>query len=168
MYADEKEDTFEGFVATWQLKKMSQSINNSSFGTITNDRIALVYQSGTHIQGRFISSLNCTSTGQIIISLSDGSAHMELAEEGEGFLKSSNSNDMVESIGESYWTVVEPHKTEDGYVDPIVDTVLSPNGTHLLYTFSSTKVGIARITNDEITTDFGKYLLIYSKLRIGK
>lgn len=153
---DEKEDTFEGFVATWQLKKVSQSIN-SSFGTITNDRIALVYQSGTNIQGRFISSLNCTSTGQIIVGLSDGSIHMKLAE-GEGFLKNSNSNDMVESIDDSYWTVVEPHKTEDGYVDPIVDTVLSPNGTHLLYTFSSTKVGIARITNDEITTDFVKTL----------
>lgn len=157
LYTDEKEDTFEGFVATWQLKKVSQSIN-SSFGTITNDRIALVYQSGTNIQGRFISSLNCTSTGQIIVGLSDGSIHMKLAE-GEGFLKNSNSNDMVESIDDSYWTVVEPHKTEDGYVDPIVDTVLSPNGTHLLYTFSSTKVGIARITNDEITTDFGTYCL---------
>lgn len=63
---------------------------------------------------------------------------------------------MLESIDPTYWTVVEPHKTADGCVDPIVDIVLSPNSSHLLYIFASTRIGIARITNDDTNHDYGK------------
>lgn len=116
---------------------------------------ALVYHSGVKVLGRFISSLKSTSTGQIIVGLSDGSIHMQLSME-EDIVKSSNSEDMTESIDLNYWVVVEPHKTSDGCVDPIVDIVLSPNETHLVYMFSSSKLGVARITNDQINENYGK------------
>ncbi|KAI7889562.1 uncharacterized protein EV154DRAFT_273991 [Mucor mucedo] len=154
---DEVSDGFNGFVTSWQLKKIQQSIP-SDFGTITNDRTALVYQSGTMILGRFISCLTSTSTGQIIVGLSDGSIHAELALQ-EGLVKSSNMEDTAESIDPTYWTVVGAHKTDDGCIDPIADIVLSPNETHLLYIFSSSKIGIARITNDDMHDSYVKELI---------
>jgi hypothetical protein len=63
---------------------------------------------------------------------------------------------MIEFIDSNYWAVVEPHKTSDGCVDPIADIVLSPNETHLIYIFASTKIGVARITNDEVNENYGK------------
>lgn len=114
-----------------------------------------MYQSGTKITGRFISSLKSTSTGQINVGLSDGSIHAELTLN-QGLIKSSNMEDMIESIDANYWTVIEPHKSNDGCVDPIADIVLSPNETHLIYIFSSTKVGVARITNGDFNGNYGK------------
>lgn len=107
------------------------------------------------IVGRFISCLTSTSSGQIIVGLSDGSIHTELALK-EGIAKSSNKEDTAESIDSTYWTVVGAHKTDDGCIDPIADIVLSPNETHLVYIFSSSKIGIARITNDDIHESYGK------------
>lgn len=112
------------------------------------------------ILGRFISCITSTSTGQIIVGLSDGSIHAELALQ-EGLVKSNNMEDTTESIDPSYWTVVGTHKTSDGCIDPIADVVLSPNETHLLYIFSSTKIGVARITNDEMHENYGNKDKIY-------
>ncbi|GAA5796194.1 hypothetical protein HPULCUR_001563 [Helicostylum pulchrum] len=148
---DEVDKEFNGFVASWQLKNIQQSIP-SDFGMITNDRT-----SGIMILGRFVSCLKSTSTGQIIVGLSDGSIHMQSATE-SGIIKSNNKEDMIDSIDASYWTVVESHKTSDGCVDPIIDIVLSPNETHLIYMFSSVKMGVARITNDDISDDYVKKL----------
>lgn len=64
--------------------------------------------------------------------------------------------DIVESIDSTYWIVVGTHKTDDNCIDPIADIVLSPNETHLLYIFSSAKIGVARITNDEMHESYGK------------
>lgn len=109
------------------------------------------------ILGRFVSCLKSTSTGQIIVGLSDGSIHMQLATE-SGIVKSDNKEYMIDSIDASYWAVVECHKTSDGCVDPIIDIVLSPNETHLIYMFSSVKMGVARITNDDINDIYGKFM----------
>lgn len=121
------------------------------------------------ILGRFVSCLKSTSTGQIIVGLSDGSIHMQSATE-SGIIKSNNKEDMIDSIDASYWTVVESHKTSDGCVDPIIDIVLSPNETHLIYMFSSVKMGVARITNDDISDDYGKFVCmnIYKDIRDSK
>jgi hypothetical protein len=131
------------------LKQQKQSIA-SNFGTISNDRTSLVYQSGTKIKNKFISCLKSSSTGELMVGFSDGSVHLEQQN------TTLANKHQVESIDKSYWQVSEPHKTSDGCIDPIVDIVLSPNETHLLYLFSSTKLGISRITTDAFTEEYGE------------
>jgi hypothetical protein len=141
------------------LKQQKQSIA-SSLGTISNDRTSLVYQSGTKIKDRFISCLKSTSTGELIVGFSDGSLHMEQQKTGLA-----NKQDVEASIDKSYWQVSEPHKTSDGCIDPIVDVVLSPNETYLVYLFSSTKMGISRITTDTFTEEYGTCLYKTNTIR---
>lgn len=148
MYIDEDGEEFTSFISSWQLKQQNQSIT-SNFGTISNDRTSLVYQSGTRIDNKFITSLKSTSTGELILGFSDGSVHMQHQCTGLA-----NKKDAYSSIDSTYWQVTGPHKISDGYIDPIVDVALSPNETHLLYLFSSTRMGISRITSDTFSEEY--------------
>ena len=147
-------DGSDGCIANFKLKKETMAIS-TLFGSIQKERTALVYQSNIPIQDRFVSCMS-TATGQVMVGLSDGSIHSALAT--NGLSKKSNSEDMVESIDPTFWTVTEPHKTLDGCIDPIVDIAVSPNGTHIIYLFASTRMGVSRITQDEIDDDFGMCL----------
>ncbi|KAI7900634.1 uncharacterized protein BX663DRAFT_458336 [Cokeromyces recurvatus] len=137
----EKGDKYQSFISTWQLKKTKQVISNNTFGNITSERECLLYKSGTRIEGRYIAALQSSNTSKMIVGLSDGSIYIE-----------KETSSLTNSIDDpnSYWKVVDSHKMSDGYVDPIVDLSLSPNETHIVYTFSSGNLGVSRIVDDTV------------------
>ncbi|KAI8641915.1 hypothetical protein BD408DRAFT_417331 [Parasitella parasitica] len=138
------------YLSTWQLEQTKKS-TYSAFGTITQDFHSLVFQSGIEITGRFISSLTTSREGNmIIVGLSDGSIHADVLAR-KGFLKSTTQGD---SIDPTFCQITEPHTTEDGVIDPVVDITLSPNETHIIYSFSSGKIGVSKLTDDSFTDEY--------------
>ncbi|EPB91383.1 hypothetical protein HMPREF1544_01704 [Mucor circinelloides 1006PhL] len=140
------------YISTWQLQQIKKSIQ-SDFGTITQDYSSLVFQSGIEIAGRFISSLKTSNKDNtMIVGLSDGSIHAELATN-RSLLRSSSEGD---SIDPTFYQVTEPHATRNGIVDPIADITLSPNGTHVVYSFSTGKIGVSKLTCDTYSDEYVK------------
>lgn len=139
------------YISTWQLQQIKKSIH-SDFGTITQDYSSLVFQSGIHVAGRFISSLKTLDKDNtMIVGLSDGSIHVELAAR-QGLLRSSSEGD---SIDPTFCQVTEPHTAGNGIVDPITDIALSPNGTHAICSFSTGKIGVSKLTSDTYSDEYG-------------
>lgn len=139
------------YISTWQLQQIKKSIQ-SDFGTITQDYSSLVFQSGIEIAGRFISSLKTSNKDNtMIVGLSDGSIHAELATN-RSLLRSSSEGD---SIDPTFYQVTQPHATRNGIVDPIADITLSPNGTHVVYSFSTGKIGVSKLTCDTYSDEYG-------------
>jgi hypothetical protein len=145
-------ERFQTSISSWKLTDIQKNIS-SSFGDISISKKEFVYQSSMLIKDRYITSLTCTSTGQILVSLSDGSIHMELASQ-DGLFKTSCIGD--ESIDNHFWKIADSLESEDNCVDFITDIALSPNETHAIYTYSSGRLGISRITTDTMNDDYGK------------
>ncbi|KAK4515332.1 Sulfate permease 2 [Mucor velutinosus] len=142
------------YVSTWQLQHTKKSIQRD-FGAVTQTYSRLVFQSGIHIAGRFISSLKTsTQDSTIMVGLSDGSVHAELATS-PGLLRNSSEKD--DSIDPAFYQITEPHTTGGkGIVDPIADIALSPNGTHVIYSFSTGNIGVSRLTSDTYSDAYVK------------
>ncbi|KAF1798362.1 hypothetical protein FB192DRAFT_1391172 [Mucor lusitanicus] len=143
------------YLSTWQLQHTKKSIQ-SDFGTVTQDYCRLVFQSGVHIAGRFISSLKTSAhDNTILVGLSDGSVHAELASS-PGLLKNSSDTDDG-SIDPAFCKIAEPHTAgENGTADPIADIALSPNGTHVIYSFSTGSMGVSKLTSDTYSDAYVK------------
>lgn len=144
------------YLSTWQLQHTKKSIQ-SDFGTVTQDYCRLVFQSGVHIAGRFISSLKTSAhDNTILVGLSDGSVHAELASS-PGLLKNSSDTDDG-SIDPAFCKIAEPHTAgENGTADPIADIALSPNGTHVIYSFSTGSMGVSKLTSDTYSDAYGRW-----------
>lgn len=127
---------------------------SSNFGEISVSKKEFVYKSSILVQDRFVTSITCTSTGQIIAGLSDGSIHMELAEN-EGLFNNTHSGG--DSIDVNFWRITSSLQTSDNCVDFITDITLSPNETHAIYAYSSGRIGISRITSDTANDIYSKY-----------
>ncbi|KAL9545146.1 hypothetical protein MBANPS3_007279 [Mucor bainieri] len=137
------------YLSTWQLQHTKKSIQ-SDFGTVTLEERRLVFQSGIHIAGRFIASLRTSAhDSTVLVGLSDGSVHagwaadqdvLRLTKEEEG------------SIGPAFCQITAPRTG----VDPIADMALSPNGTHVIYSFSTGNVGVSKLTSDTYSEAYVK------------
>lgn len=117
------------------------------------NRKEFVCYSSLFIPDRFITSINCTNTGQLLLGLSDGTIHMELAE-GEGLFN--HSREKEDSIDSRFWKLASSPQAEDNYIDFATHIILSPNETHAVYNYTSGKIGISRITSDKVNDTYGK------------
>jgi hypothetical protein len=91
----------------------------------------------------------------LVVGFSDGSIQMEYRDGATLGLSKSNedwttSSDDISIIGSSFWETTGAHQFEDGADDPVRDIVTSANETHLIYIFSSGKMGSRRITSDQL------------------
>ncbi|KAI9007496.1 hypothetical protein CLU79DRAFT_778630 [Phycomyces nitens] len=145
-----KTDKFDGYFGRWQLRRAGQT-HNINPGTISHgDRQELSFMNGFSIKDRFITSIASTHSGAIALGLSDGSTHMEYRTKGDfGLLKATpDTRETNVSLGPGFWQVTEPHAARETCPDTIATIAFSPHETHMMYLFSSGKLGVARITEE--------------------
>ncbi|CAO3638149.1 unnamed protein product [Cunninghamella echinulata] len=153
----ESENQFTGYFGKWILQKKSQqisdSINGNAFGDniIQVDRMEFQYDSGFVLDNRFITSFCQTKSGQLALGLSDGSIHMEFQEKNDFGLLKCYEDDQSTSLNSNFWEVSAAHKHNNNFTDPVVGITLSSNETHIVYMLSPGRIGLARITIDNIT-----------------
>ncbi|KAH8555199.1 hypothetical protein BGW37DRAFT_476167 [Umbelopsis sp. PMI_123] len=159
----EAQPTYNSAVAVWELTEMSKQIpadflpegnNGSSFATPGRKALKLAY--GHSVPDRLITVLKAADANRdLVVGFSDGSIQMEYRDSTTLGLSKSNedwtsSNDDISIIGSSFWEITGPHQFDDGVDDPVRDIITSANETHLIYMFSSGKMGSRRITSDQL------------------
>ncbi|KAI8332972.1 hypothetical protein EDC96DRAFT_27469 [Choanephora cucurbitarum] len=129
-------------LAFWTCQTQQTNVT-SALGTVEHQETTFVHQSTLEIQDRFISVIKATQAGQLVVGLSDGSIYQQ------------QSNDLDQLLTTP--ALVQPSE------DPVVDLVLSPNQTHLIYQLNSMKLGVVRIpvslTNEQLEQQFQLCLL---------
>jgi hypothetical protein len=117
---------------------------------------ALKLAYGHSVPDRLITVLKAADANRdLVVGFSDGSIQMEYRDSTTLGLSKSNedwtsSNDDISIIGSSFWEITGPHQFDDGVDDPVRDIITSANETHLIYMFSSGKMGSRRITSDQL------------------
>ncbi|KAI9473598.1 MAG: hypothetical protein EXX96DRAFT_487790 [Benjaminiella poitrasii] len=140
---EKEEDVYQSFISTWQLNSVKQTVSNKTFGNTTRERQLLIFRTGTRIEERFITSLKVSNTNKLIVGLSDGSVYMEKE-------IPQSTTITLDDTSDSYQKVVDSHRSKDDYPDPIADLDLSPNETHIVYSFISGNLGVSKIVNDTL------------------
>jgi len=155
--------TYNSAVAVWELTETSKQIpadflpdanTGSSFATSGSNALKLAY--GHSVPDRLITVLKAVDLSRdLVVGFSDGSIQMEYRDGTTLGLSKSNedwttSSDDISIIGSSFWETTGAHQFEDGADDPVRDIVTSANETHLIYIFSSGKMGSRRITSDQL------------------
>ena len=117
---------------------------------------ALKLAYGHSVPDRLITVLKAADANRdLVVGFSDGSIQMEYRDSATLGVSKSNedwtsSNDDISIIGSSFWEITGVHQFDDGVDDPVRDIVTSANETHLIYMFSSGKLGSRRITSDQL------------------
>jgi hypothetical protein len=117
---------------------------------------ALKLAYGHSVPDRLITVLKAADANRdLVVGFSDGSIQMEYRDTATLGVSKSNedwtsSNDDISIIGSSFWEITGVHQFDDGVDDPVRDIVTSANETHLIYMFSSGKLGSRRITSDQL------------------
>ncbi|KAI9285823.1 hypothetical protein BC943DRAFT_323143 [Umbelopsis sp. AD052] len=159
----ESQPTYNSAVAVWELTETSKQIpadflpeanHGSSFATPGRNALKLAY--GHSVPDRLITVLKAADANRdLVVGFSDGSIQMEYRDSATLGVSKSNedwtsSNDDISIIGSSFWEITGVHQFDDGVDDPVRDIVTSANETHLIYMFSSGKLGSRRITSDQL------------------
>ncbi|KAM3581365.1 hypothetical protein VKS41_006191 [Umbelopsis sp. WA50703] len=159
----EDQPTYNSAVAVWELTETSKQIPadflvesnaGSTFTTPARNTLKLAY--GHSVPDRLITVLKAVDrVRDLVVGFSDGSIQMEYRDGATLSLSKSNedwttNSDDISIIGSSFWEITGPHQFADGVDDPVRDIVSSPNETHLIYMFSSGKMGSRRITSDQL------------------
>ncbi|CEP13902.1 hypothetical protein [Parasitella parasitica] len=138
------------YLSTWQLRQIKKTIQ-SDFGTIVQEFNSLIFQSGIKIHGRFISSLTTSREGNAtIVGLSDGSIHTDISTRMGALRNTAHES----SIDPRFYQITKPRTAVNGDDDPVADTALSPNETHIIYSFLSGKIGVSKLTDDSFTDEY--------------
>ncbi|KAL0083828.1 hypothetical protein J3Q64DRAFT_1749578 [Phycomyces blakesleeanus] len=148
-------DTFDAYFGRWQLRRVGQAHNITSSKISHTDRQELSCIQGFAIKGRFITSISSTNNGAIALGLSDGSTHLEYRTKGDfSLLKiTPDTKENDKSCGPGFWEVTNPQPFKEKCSDTILTIKFSPHETHMLYLFSSGKLGIARVTEEYTTVE---------------
>ncbi|KAG0176146.1 mediator complex subunit [Apophysomyces sp. BC1021] len=147
--------SYTGYLGRWELQEISHEvpIKSDTDEYIRDRRSVLKYKYGFSIPNCFITSLACTrGSGALALGLSDGSIHMQYRESGDrlGLFKGQTLDN---TISPEFWQAVAPRQTSSGHSDTVAGIVFSPNGTHLMYIYSSGDFETTRVTDDEATKD---------------
>ncbi|KAI8374192.1 uncharacterized protein BYT42DRAFT_547273 [Radiomyces spectabilis] len=140
------------FFGKWLLQETSFQISSAfdadnSYGsnaTMKTTRQMFQFQLGFTTSKCFFTSMAVTHQGILAVGLSNGSIHMHCSE-GDDLRLSPPDAQQVEQLHSSFFQVIAPHTYKDGYSDAIAGIAFSPNETHIVYMFSSGKVGSSRI-----------------------
>ncbi|KAI8985468.1 hypothetical protein BDB01DRAFT_788373 [Pilobolus umbonatus] len=140
VFGEEKESMFSSHVGIWELNQ-SEQILSSAFGTMTQDRSVLSFHSGMKCHYGFISAIKSDQRGQLIMGLSDGSIFVSKKEK--------TVMGKIDSIDNHYYPIVTAKDT----TEMVADMILSPNETHLIYVYTSGKMGITRLVDEMVTNE---------------